>query len=355
MTASATGAAQAADWDLARRVAVRVAGHDALEGSYLAGGIRADFAEATAQADALVTDYTGLVSAAGPATGEVVDRPAWIDTNIAGFQRVLAPLSERLATMAPSLARRGGRVVVGAELGVLLGFLSRRVLGQYDLLVPEDVGGRVFYVGPNVLALEKRFAFSPSHFRLWIALHEVTHRAQFTGIPWLRDYFLSLVTDTLDGLDPDPRRLLDAVKRAVDSLRRGEDPLADGGIVGLIATEQQRATLARVQALMSLLEGHGNVVMDRIGADHVPDQARMSATMRARRQVGGAQRLFYRLSGMEMKVQQYELGERFITAIEEEAGRSALDVAWESPDRLPTMEEIRDPPSWLRRLETTKR
>lgn len=338
------------DWDLARRVAARVAGRDPLEDSYLFGGLQADFDQATARADTLVTEFTGLASMAGPATGRVIDRPAWVDTNIAGFRRILAPLSDRLAQMAPGLARRSGRMVVGAELGLLLGFLSRRVLGQYDLLVPEDIGGTVFYVGPNILSLEKRFAFQPDHFRLWIALHEVTHRAQFTGIPWMKDYFLSLVDETLSDIDPDPRRLLDALVRAVDALRRGEDPLAEGGIVGLLATEKQRATLQKVQALMSLLEGHGNVVMDKIGADHVPDQARMSSTLRSRRNAGGVQRLFYRLSGMEMKVQQYELGERFINELEKLAGPRALDAAWRSADSLPTLDEIHNAEAWLARV-----
>jgi coenzyme F420 biosynthesis associated uncharacterized protein len=346
---TALNTSHAVDWDLARKVAARVAGREPLERSYLAGGLREDFHEATTRADSLVSEHTGLVSLSGPATGEVIDRAGWIDANVAGFQRVLAPVSERLADAASGLVRRGGRVVVGAELGVLLGFLSRRVLGQYDLFLPESPGGTVYYVGPNVLSLEARFRFRPGPFRLWIALHEVTHRAQFTGVPWMKAYFLSLIDETLSGLEPDPRRLFEALLRAVETLRKGGDPLAEGGVVGLFATDEQRATLTKVQSLMCLLEGHGNFVMDRIGATHVPDQARMSATLRARRQAGGAQRLFYRISGMEMKVQQYELGERFVTAVEQEAGPRALDAVWQSPDNLPTMDEIRNPETWLRR------
>ena len=329
---------------------MRVAGRDPLETSYLATALHEDFAEATARADQLVAEFTGLHSTAGPATGAVIDRATWIDNNLAGFRRLLAPISERLAEAAPGLVRKGGRTVVGAEVGVLLGFLGRRVLGQYDLILPDDAGGAVYYVGPNVLGLEKRFGFAPKPFRLWIALHEVTHRNQFTGVPWMRGYFLSLVDETLGGLDPDPRRLLDALMRAVDKLRKGEDPLADGGIVGLLASPEQRQTLGKVQSLMSLLEGHGNVVMDRLGAEHVPGADRMSATLRARRQSGGAQRFLYRISGMEMKVQQYELGEKFVSAVEEQAGPRAIDAAWRSPEDLPTMDEIREPQAWLRRV-----
>ena len=242
-------------------------------------------------------------------------------------------------------------MLVGAELGVLLGILGKRVLGQFDLLVPEeDVGGQVLYVGPNILAIEKRFNFSPGPFRLWVALHEVTHRMQFTGVPWLRGYFLSLVDETLEGIDPDPRRLLDALTRAIDALRKGEDPLAEGGLVGLFASDKQRATLKKVQGLMCLLEGHGNVVMDRIGADHVPGQARMSSVLRARRQASGGQKLFARLTGMEMKMQQYEQGEKFVAAIEDKAGPRAVDEAWKAPDNIPSIEEIRDPDAWLERV-----
>ena len=144
--------------------------------------------------------------------------------------------------------------------------------------------------------------------------------------------------------------VLEGVLRAVEKVRRGQDPFEEGGVIGLFATEEQLRTLNKVQALMSLLEGHGNVVMDRIGAEHVSGQDRMSATLRARRQSGGAQRLFYRLTGVELKVQQYEQGEHFIRAVESEAGRRVLDRAWQSAESLPTLDEIRDPPSWLRRV-----
>src|SRR5919201_732904 len=144
-------------------------------------------------------------------------------------------------------------------MGALLGYLAQRVLGQYDLLVPEEDGraipgpngDAVYYVGPNVIGLEKRFAFRPRDFRLWIALHELTHRAQFTGVPWLRGYFLSLVDSSLGMVDPDPKRLVQALTRAAEELRRGRNPLDDGGLVGLPATPEQRGVISQVQALMS--------------------------------------------------------------------------------------------------------
>ena len=132
--------------------------------------------------------------------------------------------------------------------------------------LPTDA---VYYVGANILSLEKRFAFRPADFRLWIAIHEVTHRAQFTGVPWMREYFLGLVREALELVDPDPRTMLRAVSSAVDEVRAGRNPLDEGGLVGLFASPEQRGVLGQVQALMSVLEGHGNVVMDDLGREHV--------------------------------------------------------------------------------------
>ena len=178
------------------------------------------------------------------------------------MRRLLQPLTDRIAPrMAKSALAPVGRSVAATELGLLLGWFAQRVLGQYDLLVPDDDGNvpdAVYYVGANVLSLEKRFAFRPRDFRLWIAIHEVTHRAQFTGVPWMQNYFFGLVQQTFAMVDPDPRQIVKALVRAVDEFRRGRNPLDEGGLVGLLASQEHRAALAGVQALMSLLEGHGN-------------------------------------------------------------------------------------------------
>jgi coenzyme F420 biosynthesis associated uncharacterized protein len=245
--------------------------------------------------------------------------------------------------------------VAGAEVGVLLGWMSTRVLGQYDLLVIDDEDPHdqdiVYYVGPNVLALEKKFAFPPQEFRLWLALHEVTHRAQFTGVPWLRDHYLSLVHATLDGVDPDPKRILDALARVIDEVRSGRKPFDDGGLATLLASPEQREVLDRIGGLMSLLEGHGDVTMDRAGAGRIPSAARFSRVLRERRaSARPIARVAQRLLGLEAKMNQYAQGERFIEEVERRAGLGAVDQAWEGPDRLPSLAEIRDPQAWLSRL-----
>ncbi len=172
----------------------------------------------------------------------VVDRASWVSANVRSMRRLLEPLTARVgARMAGSPIAPIGRRVAGTETGVLLGYLAQRVLGQYDLLVARRrrrSADAVYYVGGNILALEKRFAFRPRDFRLWIAIHECTHRAQFTGVPWMKPYFLSLVSETLGVVDPDPRRLVQALARAADEMRGGRNPLDDGGLVALLATDR---------------------------------------------------------------------------------------------------------------------
>jgi coenzyme F420 biosynthesis associated uncharacterized protein len=313
-----------------------------------------------------VGEFTGLVSPDDPAKALVLDREEWVEANIASFRNTLAPFTSRVGErMAQSPLATPGRAVAGAEMGVLMGFLAQRVLGQYDLLVPDAVtpgdtpeppgsgdADAVYYVGTNILALEKRYGFRPGDFRLWIALHEVTHRAQFRAIPWMKGYFLSLVEGALGLIEPDPKRLVRALERAAECARKGRNPLDDGGIVALFASDEQRVVLDKVQALMSLLEGHGNVVMDRLGKVHVTGQERMSAALKARRQSGGVGAVFRKLVGIEMKMRQYEIGEEFITHLEETVGIGALDAAWRGPDCLPTMAELEAPERWLERVGT---
>jgi coenzyme F420 biosynthesis associated uncharacterized protein len=348
--ASAATVVDPVDWGVATRVARRVAGPDPFSSSYLAASLRDDFAALTRQADELVTSYTGL-QGAGPASASVLDRPSWVAANVTSMQQLIAPLTERLG----SKIGRGplasvGRRVAGTEVGVLLGFLARRVLGQYDLLVAGKDDGHVYYVGPNILALEKRYAFRPHDFRLWIAIHEVTHRAQFTGVPWLRGYFLSLVEQVLHSVEPDPRRIVEALGRAANEVRNGRNPLDDGGIAAVLASPEQRAVLHRVQALMSLLEGHGNRVMNELGRAHLEGQARMARVLESRRNSGGPTSLIYRLLGFEAKMRQYETGEAFLAAVEDEIGPRAVDIAWRGPEWLPTLDELSRPDDWLARV-----
>jgi coenzyme F420 biosynthesis associated uncharacterized protein len=343
-------------WDIAERVAVRVGGRDPFAASYHYAALQPDFEELTAQAEELVAEATGLRSLVGPARARVTDRAGWVRANIASFRRLLRPVTEKLGPrLDKSPIAPVSRAVAGAQLGTMLGWMSTRVLGQYDLLLVEDEDPDdqdiVYYVGPNVLALEKRFAFPPAEFRLWLALHEVTHRAQFTGIPWMRDHFRSLVDQSLRTLDPDPKRFVEGLRRAVDEVRAGRNPLDEGGVVALLAGPEQHAVLLQVQGLMSLLEGHGDITMDRAGADRIPSADRFARVLRERRaSVQGPARLLQKLIGLEAKMKQYEQGERFIEVVEKVGGPALLARAWEGPEWLPSLAEIRDPDKWLTRV-----
>jgi coenzyme F420 biosynthesis associated uncharacterized protein len=352
-------------WDLAERVAARVAGHDPLEDSYLYRTLEPDFIELTAEAEELVEKETGLKSAAGPARARVTDRAGWVHANVASFQRLLRPVTEKLAAAMdqptnlgplPIPVARVGRSVAGTQVGLLLGWMSTRVLGQYDQLLIEEENPEeqdiVYYVGPNVLALEKRFAFPPREFRLWLALHEVTHRMQFTGIDWMRPYFLSLIESTLAGVDPDPRRFLEALRRATEAVRSGHNPLDDGGLITLLAGPEQYEAIQQIGGLMSLLEGHGDVTMDRAGADRIPSAERFSRVLRQRREQKGPMKVLTTLVGLDAKMRQYEQGEQFIETIEADMGKEFLANVWRGPEWLPDLAEIRDPSRWIDRVRS---
>ncbi len=219
-------------------------------------------------------------------------------------------------------------------MGLVLGWMATRVLGQYDLLLAEgeDTGGVVSYVGPNVVALERRHNFPAKQFRLWIALHEVTHRCQFTGVPWLRPHFLSLVDEAMSGVAPDPRRFADALRRAAAAVRAGKNPLEEAGMLGLVAPPEQLEVIDRIQAMMSLLEGHGDITMDRAGHDAVPDAEMFARVLRERRRRASLpSRLLQQLVGIEAKMRQYEAGEQFIRAVEASGDRSCSTGCGRAP------------------------
>jgi len=338
------------DWATARSVARIVAGRDPLVSSYLGASLDADFGGLTVVAEELVAEHTGL-HAAGHVRAVVLDRREWVDSNLVSMRAMLDPLMQRFGTsMAGNPFAPIGRRIAATELGVLLGYVAQRVLGQYDLLVPDDRGEAVYYVGANILGLEKRFAFRPRDFRLWIAIHEVTHRAQFTGVPWMREHFLGLVRQAFELVDPDPRTIMQAITKAVDEIRAGRNPLDEGGIVGLFASAEQRGVLAQVQSLMSLLEGHGNVVMDDLGREHVAGQERMSRVLQQRRKSGGITSAVHKLLGLEQKMRQYETGEKFVRGVIAEAGPRAIDAVWQSPEHLPSTEELELPSLWVARV-----
>lgn len=350
--ATAARSSDVIDWGVARLVARQVAGADPFADSYLASSLTRDFAEVTDEAAVLVGDYTGLVVGA-PTAGIVVSRREWVDTNIRSMQRLLAPMAERFGSRLGPFGLVSRRVT-GAQSGALLGFMAQRVLGQYDLFFADDAEtDAVFYVGGNILTIEKRFAFRPRAFRLWIALHEVTHRAQFAGVPWLREYFFGLVNELLANTEPDWAQITRTMRGAVERVRSRQTPWDESGLLGLLASPEQRMVIDRIQAMMTLLEGHGNAVMNALGREHVEGQARMADVLNRRRSPGGVMGILQRLFGLEAKMRQYDVGERFVASVTELAGPTAISRAWRGPDALPTTAELVDPQRWLDRVGDT--
>jgi coenzyme F420 biosynthesis associated uncharacterized protein len=338
-------------WPTAARVAGRLAGTYPLEDTYHFALLARQAPDLVARAAGLVEEETGLEGPGMPDV-EVVTRRQWAEANIEVFSKLLEPAERKLAERGSGVGRAVAGRLVAVEMGAVLGLLARRVLGQYEMVLPTDDGSAgdvVYFVGANLLALERQHEFRPAQFRFWVALHECTHRLQFQGVPWMRDYFFGLVNDMMESATPEPGRVARAAAEMRQAAAAGEPMVGEAGLMGLLASDEQRENIDRVQALMSLLEGHGHVIMDRIGAREIPAARRMSNALRARRQ-DPRTKAFFRLVGLEMKFKQYEMGERFVLGVEREAGWRTLDRAWERSELLPTLEEIKEPRQWLRRV-----
>ncbi|HJQ76698.1 MAG TPA: zinc-dependent metalloprotease [Acidimicrobiia bacterium] len=332
----------------------RLAGGYPLAATYHWANLGDEMNRVTAEVSEVVPTATGLDLPGSPVT-MVIDRAEWIDRNVATFALLTEParrkLEERMAEAGSgqSAAVLAGRLLA-AETRAVLSVLARRVLGQYELVLPSgEAGDIVAYVGPNILQLERAHQFNPSEFRYWVALHEMTHRAQFQGIPWMRGYFLDLVTELVESSRPEPGTLGRVVDLIGQRRAAGTPIIDERGLFGLFGTREQNAVVDKVQALMSLLEGHGHVVMDRVGAERLRSQERMSRILKGRRQ-DRRTRAFFRLTGLEMKLKQYKQGERFVQGVEREAGWDTVRLAFRGASSLPDLAEIRDPTAWLRRV-----
>jgi coenzyme F420 biosynthesis associated uncharacterized protein len=341
-------AARLADWQTARDVARTVSGAGPRVLPADRARMREDLAAHVTKAQALVTDHTGLAITGFRSRAWVMGRGDWVRQNIQGMQRLLEPLAERIHERRPERAVLA-RKALGGQMGAILGYVSRRVLGQFDVFLPPDDEGLIYFVGPNLIEAEGRFALRPADFRLWIAIHEVTHRVQFDAAPWLHGHLAGLVEEYLSTVSLDAAEMRAQLRRAVDEARSGADLLAPGGIL-LLLTPEQREIFARTQAMMSLLEGHASYVMNEVAKDHVHDLARLRAALSARRSAKGVERLFQRVIAFDQKVAQYDSGERFVREVIARAGQETLNLAWRGPSDLPTRAEIAEPALWVARV-----
>jgi uncharacterized protein (DUF2342 family) len=372
------------DWSTAQRVGELVAGSPPF------GGVRA------ASVEPLVREFAGRVSAYGglelagelPAL-ELVDRPSWIAANLRTMRPMLAPLTAPMEGGKGPLAgplRAASGLLLGAQVGALAGMLSQRVLGQYDLaLLDATAPPRLLLLAPNLAQAARSLGVNRDELVLWVSIHEITHAVQFAGAPWLRDYLGGLLGELIEGLRvtiagdsaggenegeadgekggggrdgwmrrmrgiasvggwassvPDAARLREMLERA----RRGE-------LLRLTLGEDRWALVERMQAAMSLIEGHAEHTMDAVGAEVLPSLPRLRAAMNRRRENRGLPwRVLERLLGLELKLRQYETGRRFCDAVVSAGGREALALAWRGPQALPRPAELDQPSLWMARV-----
>jgi coenzyme F420 biosynthesis associated uncharacterized protein len=295
---------------------------------------------------ALVRDFTGLVAEETTAPVLVVDRAGWIQANADGFAKIIEPVVTKLAQRkgAPSgLALSVGSRVTGAEVGLLLGFLGSKVLGQFDPFF--EPAGRLLLVAPNIVHVERELLADPGDFRLWVCLHEETHRVQFTAVPWMRDHLFAQMEALADTVEP-ARLMEDLFSRVSDSIRGGGASLMD-----LMGTPEQKEILDRVTGVMSLLEGHADVVMDGVGPSVIPSVGSIRARFDQRRKgVGTLDKVLRRLLGLDAKMAQYRDGAAFVRAVVGKVGMEEFNAVWAAAEHLPSKAEIGDPNAWVNRV-----
>jgi coenzyme F420 biosynthesis associated uncharacterized protein len=377
------GGAEMVDWNLAVATATRLVrpGPDVSRDE--ARAVVRELRGHAKSAEAHVRSFTRMYGpdADPPADGHgtpvlVVDRIGWIKANVAGFREILRPLLDKMRARRAAvpggavLGSVGGKVT-GVEVGALLSFMASRVLGQYETFAPASrdlpagppvpgpdgrTSGRLLLVAPNIVHVERELAVDPHDFRLWVCLHEETHRTQFTAVPWLRDHIEGEIQEFLAQTEIDPATLLERVTKAAQSLVGGRAEGEEGGeppsVLEIVQTPAQREILARLTAVMSLLEGHADFVMDGVGPDVVPSVAEIREKFQQRR-ASGAGRLdqaLRRLLGLDAKLRQYRDGERFVRAVVNEVGMNGFNRVWTSPNTLPTKAEIAKPADWITRV-----
>ena len=337
-------------WGAVRTIAVTLASRTerASSGDF-------DYALAVEQALDPLSRFTGIELPQGPPTGRqlrVADRAEWIDFNIEGFGALMEPVFKRAAAGADNLTWAIGGATLTAQVGLLLGFLSARVLGQYDtgpLLASKRAGepGKVFFLDGNIVSAAGRIGVPVDGLRLWIVLHEMTHALQFEGYPWLRAYLGQLLEKLIAPL-ADRLGVRETVRRLSENMRTG------GRSVELMMSQSQRETFDQMQATMSVIEGYSDYVMHHVGRSLVPQYEQLKSHMaRSRAHRPPFETAVFRLTGLDVKLEQYRLGERFADAVDRRQGMEGLNRVWERPENLPTLAEVRDPGIWMTRMEAS--
>lgn len=341
------------DWSVAERTARALAPAPPAVTPAEAQAVVAELRQATDRAAAQVAELTELAEPAITADTVVVDRPGWVSANTASMSAVMDPLVEKLTATRPvgKVAMQIGGRITGAQAGAILAFLSGKVLGQFEFFSVDR--GQLLLVAPNIVAVERALRLDPSDFRLWVCLHEVTHRVQFTAVPWLRKHMLDEVSALSESVDTDPDVLRQRLRNAVAELAkltRGDSDSA--GLIAALSSPESRLVLDRLTGFMSLVEGHAEFVMNAVPASVIPSQPEIERRFAARRRRGGnpLDRLLRSLLGLDAKTRQYTQGSQFVRAVVDQIGLAGFNVVWTSPETLPSKAEITAPADWVRRV-----
>jgi coenzyme F420 biosynthesis associated uncharacterized protein len=338
------------DWELAISVGTRLAGPGPDISRDEARAVVAELREDAGRSTSLVREYTGLAAAERTAPLYVVDRPGWIRANTESFDVLLSPMVAKMTEKKgppTGVSKAVGSRVTGAEVGAVLGFLGCKVLGQFDPF--RDPAGRLLLVAPNIVHVERELGANPTDFRLWVCLHEETHRVQFTAVPWMRDHLFGQIERLADQLEP-TKLLDDGLRRLVEATRGGPDGQR-GSLLDVLGTPEQREIMDHLTGVMSLLEGHADVVMDGVGPSVIPSVAEIRKKFNTRRKgAGPLDRFLRRVLGLDAKMAQYRDGAKFVRGVVDKVGMADFNVVWQDPAHLPSKAEIADPAAWVSRV-----
>jgi len=343
--------AQLVDWDLAAATAGAL-GKSGPAVSYAeASEVVAELRQLTDEAAQHVVTFTGLTAPAAHPV-RVVDRRDWAAVNVSGLRQVITPLVSKLTgDREPSaFATAVGSRVTGVQAGTVLAYLSGKVLGQYEVFSADP--GTLLLVAPNIVEVERKLEADPRDFRLWVCLHEVTHRTQFTAVTWLRGHFLGEVRAFVDAAQAPGEQVVERVRRAVAALADSvRNPESRTSVLDLVQAPAQKAVLDRLTVIMTLLEGHAEFVMDGVGPDVVPSVAEIRARFNQRREAANPlERVLRKLLGIDVKLRQYAEGRRFVHGVVDRVGMAGFNRVWDSPLTLPYLHELSDPDAWVARV-----
>lgn len=346
------------DWDQARAVALHFSQWE--QAPIKDRAFRRDqYARLVAQSEPLIADYLGVQLPQPISRVFVFDRREWLEANFASFEQLFRPIEELYERNAGNrnaltvlLGDLNGKVM-GAQIGALLGYLARRVLGQYDLslLSPDPATqGALYYVEPNIARVQGQLGLSDEDFRLWIALHETTHAFEFEAYPWVRQHFNGLLRQYFDELNGQLESLGSGLPQLLGRVAQGVG--SGQHWIELMLTPSQRQIFDQLQALMSLVEGYGNHVMNAVGRRLLPSFDQIEQRVAQRQQTKTlVEQLFNRITGMDLKLLQYQQGEAFVNAVVDARGIAFAARVWERVEHLPSMEEIRNPMQWVARMD----